>query len=296
MTLPAKKRLLFIPLLKATMSGTKNRNAGLRLTSLKMRFPEGARGPRKLHVGFTATGLTHFGGLFLVQRFLQRLGVRPALHRSVRFPQRNDRYRISEMLVALLYPLVLGLGRIETTKPLRRNGVPQYLVGLTRYPEATSLRRFLNRFGSSVGLPRFARLHDRYRTALRAQAAPQTRAILDLDSTVLTVYGRQEKAAVGFNSKKRGHPSYLPLLCFDGTTRDAWAASFHLGNTQVASITLPLLAAWIAFSGSALPVSTMTFMAGSWASNSSRSRNPSLGPLGSGGSPRSRVTASNLSF
>ncbi len=204
-----------------------------------------ARGPRKLRVAFTATGLTHFGGLFLIHRFLQRLGVRPAFHRHVRFHRRNDRYDISEMLVALLYPLILGLGRIETTEPLRQNGVFQYLVGLNRYPEASSLRRFLYRFGGSEGLPRFARLHDRYRTAFRAQTAPQTRMVLDLDSTVLTVYGRQETATVGFNPKKRGRPSYLPLLCFDGSTRDVWAATFHPGNTHVSSITLPLLAeAW----------------------------------------------------
>lgn len=204
-----------------------------------------SRGPKNLRVVFTAVGLTHYGGLFLIQRFLQRLGVRPALHRTVRFPQRNDRYQISEMIVALLYPLILGLGRIETTEPLRRNGVFQYLVGLRRYPEATSLRRFLHRFGGSAGLSRFTRLHDRYRTALRARGTPQTRVILDLDSTVLTVYGHQEKAAIGFNPKKRGRPSYLPLLCFDGTTRDVWAASFHPGNTHVSTITLPLLAeAW----------------------------------------------------
>ena len=141
-----------------------------------------ARGPRKLRVVFTATGLTHFGGLFLVQRFLQRLGVRPALHRSVRFPQRNDRYRISEMLVALLYPLILGLGRIETTEPLRRNGVFQYLVGLTRYPEATSLRRFLHRFGSSGDSPASrgsttgtARLSAPRRHPRRARSSTSTR-------------------------------------------------------------------------------------------------------------------------
>jgi hypothetical protein len=125
-----------------------------------------AQGPRKLRVVFTAAGLTHFGGLFLVQRFLQRLGVRPALHRSVRFPQRNDRYRISEMLVALLYPLILGLGRIETTEPLRRNGVFQYLVGLARYPEATSFRRF-------VALPvSWTRVKRHYAASAHAAARP----------------------------------------------------------------------------------------------------------------------------
>ncbi len=71
------------------------------------------REPRNLQVAFTAAGLTHFRGMLLVQRFLHRLGLRPAFRRAIRFPQRNPRYRVSEMLIALLYPLILGLGRIE---------------------------------------------------------------------------------------------------------------------------------------------------------------------------------------
>lgn len=199
-----------------------------------------ARGPKNLRVSFNAVGLTHFGGLLLIQRFLQRLGLRMAFGNAIRFAQRNQRYSISEHLIALLYPLILGLGRIETTEPLRRNGVFQYLAGLRSYPEATTLRRFLRRFGEA-GLGAFGRLHDRYRTALRQTTAPKTQALLDLDSTVLTVYGHQAAAAVGFNPHKRGRPSYLPLLCFDGTTHDVWAGSFHPGNTHVTTITRPLL-------------------------------------------------------
>jgi hypothetical protein len=67
------------------------------------------------------------------------------------------------------------------------------------------------------------------------------RAIFDLDSTVLTVYGRQERAEVGYNPKKRGRPSYLPLLCFEGNTQDCWQGSYHPGDTHVSTITIPLL-------------------------------------------------------
>jgi hypothetical protein len=196
-------------------------------------------GPKNLRISFTAEGLTHFGGLVLVQRFLQRLGLRRALTAWVWFPQRNHRYSIAEHVLAVLYPLILGLGRIETTEPLRRNGVFQYLAGLPTYPAATTLRRFLHRFGIA-GLAAFGRLHDRYRRAFRGTAVPVTQAVLDFDSTVLTVYGQQEQAAIGFNPKKRGRPSYLPLLCFDGVTRDVWAGSFHPGNTHVATVTLAL--------------------------------------------------------
>ena len=67
------------------------------------------------------------------------------------------------------------------------------------------------------------------------------RAIFDLDSTVLTVYGHQQRAEVGYNPKKRGRPSYLPLLCFEGRSQDCWEGSYQPGNVQAATITIPLL-------------------------------------------------------
>lgn len=80
-------------------------------------------GARDVEISFTAESLTHFGGLFLLHRFVQRLGLRSLLAHQVRFDQRNNRYAISESLLAWLYPLVLGLGRIETARLLQHNGV-----------------------------------------------------------------------------------------------------------------------------------------------------------------------------
>jgi hypothetical protein len=159
------------------------------------------------------------------------------LPQRIRFAQRNNRYSISESLEAGLYPLILGLGRIETTEPLRYNGVFPYLAGLPGYPEATTLRRFLDRFARR-GRNSFIKLHDTWRAAMFGQPA---QAIFDLDSTVLTVYGRQERAQVAYNPKKRGRPSYLPLLCFEGNTQDCWEGSYHPGLTNVSTITVPLL-------------------------------------------------------
>jgi len=195
------------------------------------------RGPRNLRVATDGVGLTQFGGVALIEQFFQRIHLQGALWRHVRFAQRNNRYSISESLKALLYPLILGLGRIETTAPLRYNGVFHYLAGLPGYPEATSLRRFLERFARS-GRHAWLELHDRWRAAMLGPAA---RPIFDLDSTVLTVYGRQERAEVGYNPKKRGRSSYLPLLCFEGSTQDCWEGSYHPGDTHVSTITIPLL-------------------------------------------------------
>ncbi len=195
------------------------------------------RGPRNLRIANDGVGLTQFGGVALIEQFFQRIGLQGALADHIRFVQRNNRYSISESLEALLYPLILGLGRIETTEPLRYNGVFHYLAGLPGYPDATTLRRFLDRFARR-GRNSLVKLHDTWRAAMFGQPS---QAIFDLDSTVLTVYGRQERAQVAYNPKKRGRPSYLPLLCFEGNTQDCWEGSYHPGATHVSTITIPLL-------------------------------------------------------
>src|SRR2546427_9523003 len=158
------------------------------------------RGPRNLHITADGVGLTQFAGVCLIEQFFRRIGLRCALARQIRFAQRNNRYSISESLEALLYPLVLGLGRIETTEPLRSNGVFHYLAGLPGYPDATTLRRFLDRFARR-GRTSLVKLHDTWRAGMLGQPS---QAIFDLDSTLLTVYGHQERAEVGYNPKKRG--------------------------------------------------------------------------------------------
>jgi len=196
-----------------------------------------AYGPRRLRIAFTGKHLTHFGGLFLVQQFFQRLRLRQALTWAVRVPQRNTRYSTSEMILALLYPTLAGLGRIEATGILQQNGVFRYLTGLQRYPNAVTLRRFLSRFARH-GLTPLLKFHDGLRQ--RMLASPH-HAVFDLDTTVLTVYGRQQGARVGYNPKKRGRPSCLPLLCFEGITRDLWEGSFHPGNAHPVPLAFEML-------------------------------------------------------
>jgi hypothetical protein len=165
---------------------------------------------------------------------------------QVRIAKRNHRYTVGEMLLSLLYPMTLGLERIETTQLLRQNGVFQYLTGLPSYPEATTLRRFLLR-AAPTALPKLRALHDRFLRRMTGRPPrPPTRLIFDLDSTVLVVYGHQEQARIGYNPIKRGRPSYHPLLCFEGQTKDFWHGELRPGDAHTASGTLDLLAACFA--------------------------------------------------
>jgi Transposase DDE domain group 1 len=200
------------------------------------------RGPRNLAVAFGAPNLTHYGGVYLLHRFLSRIGFKDAVAVRVRLAQRNNRYSVGEMLLALLYPMILGLERLETTQLLRQNGVFQYLTGLPSYPEATTLRRFLLRVAPR-GLPKLRALHDRFLQRLTLHPRPPARLVFDVDSTVLVVYGTQEQARIGYNPIKRGRPSYHPLLCFEGRSKDFWHGELRPGDAHTAAGTLELLRA-----------------------------------------------------
>jgi len=203
------------------------------------------RGPRKLRLIFGSASLTHYGGVYLLHRFFSRLRLKKLLTQEARLIQRNNRYSVGEMLLALLYPMFLGLERIETTQLLRQNGVFQYLTGLPSYPDATTLRRFLLRL-APVALPRLRALHDRFLQRMTITPHLPTRLIFDVDSTVLVVYGQQEQARRGYNPIKRGRPSYHPLLCFEGQSKDFWHGELRPGDAHTASGTLELLAACFA--------------------------------------------------
>ena len=203
------------------------------------------KGPRKLTISFGTQSLTHYGGIYLLHRFLTRIGFKNAVAMDVRFIQRNNRYTVGELLLALLYPMILGLERIETTYLLQPNGVFRYLSGLTAYPNPSTLRRFLLRMAPKA-LPKLRRLHDRLLVKMAVKPRPPSRLIFDLDSTVLVLYGKQEEARVGYNPIKHGRPSYHPLLCFEGQTKDFWHGELRPGDVHTSSGVLDLLKACFA--------------------------------------------------
>lgn len=198
------------------------------------------RGPKSLKIAFSGKNLTHFAGLYLIQKFFQRLSLRSLFNLNLRFSQRNNRYSIAEELLAVLYPIMLGLGRIETFHLLKSNGVFQYLTGLPAYPNPTTLRRFLLRMAPRA-LGRLRKLHDKLLVEMIQKPQPPRRVIFDLDSTVLILYGRQELAKIGYSPYKKGRPSYHPLLCFNGITRDYWHGELRAGDTHTSTGILELL-------------------------------------------------------
>jgi hypothetical protein len=64
---------------------------------------------------------------------------------------------------------------------------------------------------------------------------------LDLDLHVTPVFGRQQRAAVGYNPKKKGRKCYQTMLCFLGETRDYLGGLFRSGNHHSSYQAVPFL-------------------------------------------------------
>lgn len=201
-----------------------------------------AKGPRKVQVAFGSQTLTHYGGVYLLLRFFTQIGLNPAFAEKFRICDRYTRYPVGEMVLAVLDPMILGLGRIEATQLLRHKGVFQYLTGLQSYPNPTTLRRFLLRAAPTV-LPKLRRLHDRFLALMTVRPHRPSRLIFDVESTVLVVSGKQEQARIGYSPIKRGRPLYHPLLFFEGQSKDFWHGELQPDDAHTASGTLDLLKA-----------------------------------------------------
>jgi len=67
------------------------------------------RSPRNVRIAYNHGGLTHFGGIYFFHEFLRVLQFRNFLAQHLRYPRRNHRYSLSQTILALVYPVVLGL-------------------------------------------------------------------------------------------------------------------------------------------------------------------------------------------
>jgi len=184
--------------------------------------------------------MTHFGGMVLLQRFCNILGLRRLLQRSVRIPQRNIDYLPSDLILSLLFAIMVGLRRINKTEILQYNGTFLLLLGLPRFPDQSTLRRFLKRLRPK-SIRQLVALHDQLRARLFLLPSPRFSLIFDLDSVILVLYGKSQWARVGYNPKKHGRRSYHPLLCFEAHLQEFWHGSLRPGDAATSTGAVPFL-------------------------------------------------------
>jgi Transposase DDE domain group 1 len=162
---------------------------------------------------FDLTGATSLGGLNALARFLKRLGIDRKLADRFRSAKaRWSRWRLDRILRVLLDAYFAGIERLYHFEDLETEPLLCAQQGVNRLPDLKTLYRDLRRFEEPALLDS---LHDVLREVVVEALTAEKRVVLEIDSTVETLYGSQEGAHVGPNPHKPGRPSYHPLLARD---------------------------------------------------------------------------------
>ena len=189
------------------------------------------KGIRKITFSFEDSHLTHFGGMVFFQQFCRKIDLKRIFQSHILWERRDSVYPSADLIVAIICTIVAGMSRFSDTRILPYNGYVQSILGLRNFPDASTIRKFIK--GLTIAeVQGIARVHDLLRRRIW-NVAPANSLILDLDSTVLPLFGGNIQGAhVGYNPRNWGRPSYHPLLCFEGHSRDTWHGILRPGDTH----------------------------------------------------------------
>jgi Transposase DDE domain group 1 len=159
----------------------------------------------RIHVEWDAAApVTPFGQLPFFIDYLKQAGLFdawvadcPLSLSSPNAPSKRD------LLGTVLLSVLAGHRRYAHITTLRCDAVNPPLLGMGKVVSEDSVRRGLATIGEAKGLPWLQTHLDYCTTPLLGEPW-----VLDMDSTVKTLYGHQEGAEVGYNPHKPGRPSH----------------------------------------------------------------------------------------
>ena len=181
---------------------------------------------RQIKINFDGGDLSSDAGLLLIKEFISRLGIERILNRSFKtndsavFRYHTDR----DNLLQMIYMIMAGYFEDDASDELTNDPVFKAVLEKSALASQPTVSRFFNRMDEDT-LKQFQEISRILRKRIYSIQMPQA-VILDLDSTLLAAYGKQEGRAFNFHYRSNG---YHPLVCYDGITGDLIKIQFRDG-------------------------------------------------------------------
>ena len=172
---------------------------------------------RQIKINFDGGDLSSDAGLLLIKEFVSKLGIDKLLGKAFKT---NDpalfRYHTDQKnLLQMIYMIIAGYFEDDASDELTNDPVFKSVLEKDALASQPTVSRFFNRMDEDT-LNQFLAIGRVLRKKVYSIQLPQA-VILDLDSTLLDAYGRQEGRAFNFHYQSNG---YHPLVCYDGMTGD----------------------------------------------------------------------------
>ncbi len=184
-----------------------------------------------LPIEYSSKQITPFGGMSLMKRFIDKLGIREKLS-TLDLPKEGSNRSYDSVQIAESFWLSIwtGASRYIHADWLRYDKTLQEIFGWTRMPSQSTYSRFFGKFSQKRNTEVFPAIQKWFLDQIAIEDIT-----LDIDSTVMTRYGEQEGSAKGYNPQKRGRNSHHPLIAFISQTRMVANAWLRPGNTADSS-------------------------------------------------------------
>ena len=184
-----------------------------------------------LELGFCDKNITPFGGMVLMKKMMDHLGF-PSLLKSLTLPQpRSNRgYDPTQLMIQFMMSVWCGANAYEQCEVTRFDDVLRRIFNFKKMAGHRAISRFFGKFNQRTCNEVFDEAYRWFFSSLHINYVT-----LDLDSTVMTRYGKQDGATKGYNPKKKGRSSHHPLMAFVADTE--MVANFWLrpGSTHSAN-------------------------------------------------------------
>ena len=175
--------------------------------------------------------LSPFGGLFGLVKFMDVVRFKEIFEGFYKPPARTPELGHYKMVYGVIMLLFIGFNRIWHFLYIRIDPMLCSIFNVVKLPYATTYWRYVD----SMGINQGRSLLD-VMSALRERVwqlcGISYRSIhINIDTTVETIYGKQQGGRKGHNTKNRGKEGLRPVLCFIEETREYFAGKLRAGKT-----------------------------------------------------------------
>lgn len=183
---------------------------------------------------FSGGNLTNYSGIYPLYKFMKKMKLNHLFEQRISLVEKcNQNYSLSQILYAVILGTLSGMNRLIKIENFTLDPLVRHLLAIEDKLDIDTIRYHIKKFGmkqntelTDISGKLSAKVHKKLGT---------TDDILDLDSSVKTVYGKQEGARKGFNSKSKGKRSYHPQFAFLNSTKECLLAWLRPGDTHSAN-------------------------------------------------------------
>lgn len=184
---------------------------------------------------------TSMGGLVYFTQFLDATGLFeywiktcPLIYGS------NNAHSPRDILGTILLSILNGHTRYGHITTLRGESLSSGLLKMEKIPSEESIRRGLCKLVEETTQEDWVRENfDKMSHGLL-----ETSWIMDVDVTIKTIYGKQDRAEIGYNPHKPGRPSHAYHSFWIGKLRFCLGVEVHSGNKTAGSYGLDFIKKW----------------------------------------------------